>query len=263
MRLLQPLLQLAELFDFVEDALVWIKDRSGRFVWVNRTVRLTQAADGKDAGPAGSGNGLGEAAGERAGEVSPGFLAGQFGHDDEHVLAGNRLINRTELIRQPDGTTAWYVTSKIPLRDDAGRVIGTAGIARRLSASSQRLVSGTEFGPVLAQMRSHYDVPISNRQLARLAHMSVRTFERRFHGVFHATPQKYLRNLRMRMAAHALVYSDQLLARVALGCGFSDQSHFTREFRRHFGRTPREYRERYSEGSTAAASCTNSAADVQ
>jgi AraC-like DNA-binding protein len=48
------------------------------------------------------------------------------------------------------------------------------------------------------------------------------------------------------MASRALVFTRQSMAEVALGCGFSDQSHFTREFRRHFGRTPRDYREHYA-----------------
>ena len=99
----------------------------------------------------------------------------------------------------------------------------------------------------------HIDrTPVTNRQLARLAHMSVRAFERKFHSSFHLTPQKYLRNLRMRMAAHGLVYTDQLLAQVASNCGFASQSHFSREFRRYFGRTPREYREHYALGKAAA-----------
>jgi hypothetical protein len=46
-------------------------------------------------------------------------------------------------------------------------------------------------------MRDHYRSPITNRQLARLAHMSVRAFEREFQGSFHLTPQKYLRKLPM------------------------------------------------------------------
>ncbi len=83
--------------------------------------------------------------------------------------------------------------------------------------------------------------------------MSVRAFERKFRSTFHLTPQKYLRKLQMRMAGRALVYSNQSVAEVALSCGFADQSHFTREFRRHFGRTPRDYREHYTRGAGAAA----------
>ena len=116
------------------------------------------------------------------------------------------------------------------------------------------MAAGSEFGPVLSYMRDHYDSPITNRQLARLAHMSVRAFERKFRGSFHLTPQKYLRKLQMRMASRLLVYTGQSLAEVALGCGFADQSHFTREFRRHFGRTPREYREHYRQGQAACRS---------
>ncbi len=93
--------------------------------------------------------------------------------------------------------------------------------------------------------------------------MSVRAFERKFRGSFHLTPQKYLRKLQMRMASRLLVYTGQSLAEVALGCGFSDQSHFTREFRRHFGRTPRDYREHYARGTSDAAQTVNPAAVEQ
>jgi AraC-like DNA-binding protein len=47
------------------------------------------------------------------------------------------------------------------------------------------------------------------------------------------------------MASRALIHSDASLSEVALNGGFADQSHFSREFRRQFGRTPREYREHY------------------
>ena len=175
-------------------------------------------------------------------------MADQYLADDEHVLAGNRIVNRIELVHLPDGTTAWHVTNKIPLFASDGTIIGTAGVSRRLDTCDQGVIPGTEFGAVLACMRDHYGSPISNEQLARLAHMSVRAFERKFQTCFHLTPQAYLRKLRMRMASHALVYSNQSLAQVAASCGFADQSHFTREFRRHFGKTPREYRKHYARG---------------
>ena len=72
-----------------------------------------------------------------------------------------------------------------------------------------------------------------------------RAFERQFQATFHLTPHRFLRKLRLRIASRALMETDKSLADIALQCGFADQSHFSREFRRQFGRTPREYREYY------------------
>jgi AraC-like DNA-binding protein len=256
----QSLLALAELFDCVEDALVWVKDRDGRYCWVNRAFLINYEMDGLERQ---SNGGMEDIIGKTDYELSPAFLADQFRLDDEQVLAGKRIVNRIEMVGQPDGQTIWNVTNKIPLLDASGSIIGTAGITRRLSKSSQEMAAGSEFGPVLSYMRDHFHSPITNQQLARLAHMSVRAFERKFHGSFHVTPQKYLRKLQMRMASRALVYTSQALVEVAVSCGFADQSHFTREFRRHFGRTPRDYREHYRQGADAAVSGTNSAAGEQ
>jgi AraC-like DNA-binding protein len=262
MKDLQQLLRLAELFDHLEDVLVWVKDRDGRYCWVNRAFVINYVLAGnQDQGQAAAGPKA--IVGKTDYDLSPAFLADQFRLDDEHVLTGKRIVNRIELVGEPDGLTVWNVTNKIPLVDTDGAIVGTAGITRRLNSTSHDTVRGSEFGPVLAYMRDHYHVPITNIQLARLAHMSVRAFERKFHASFHLTPQKYLRRLQMRMASRALVYTHDALAKVALSCGFADQSHFTREFRRHFGRTPRDYREHYGHGAGEAASGTNSAAGAQ
>jgi len=254
-------LALAELLDCVEHVLAWVKDRDGRYCWVNRAFLLNFSLDDRQAPARASSQDL---LGKTDYDLSPAFLADQFRLDDEHVLAGHRIINRIELVGQPDGLVVWNLTNKIPLVEADGTIVGTAGITRCLDNSGQNVVPGSEFGPVLACMRDHYHSPITNRQLARLAHMSVRAFERKFHACFHLTPQKYLRKLQMRMASRALVYTRQSLAEVAIGCGFSDQSHFTREFRRHFGRTPRDYREHYTrEGGLHAAPVTNPAAVEQ
>ena len=260
MRQLQPLLQLAALFDCVEDAMVWVKDREGRYCWVNRAFLIDYALDHHNGGTPADAQ---ELLGKTDYDLSPSFLADQFRLDDEYVLTGKRVVDRIELVGQPDGLTVWNVTNKIPLVDSDGAIIGTAGITRRLKSTGPDIAPGMAFGPVLAHMRDHFQAPISNQQLARLAHMSVRAFERKFHGNFHLTPQKYLRKLRMRMASRALVYTRLSLAEVALSCGFVDQSHFTREFRRHFGRTPRGYREYYGPRNDDAVSGTNSAADGQ
>jgi AraC-like DNA-binding protein len=229
--------QLAELFDHLEEVRAWIKDTKGHILWVNRTTLVLYSPNDPQ------GRGI---LGKTDQDLFPAYLADQFLLDDEYVLAGNRVVDRVEMNRMPDGTAVWHVTNKIPLRGQDGTVIGTAGITRPLDRPGSEGVSGTEFGSVLAHMRDHHDTPITNKQLARVAHMSLRAFERKFLSCFHLTPQAYLRKMRMRTASHELVYTNRRLAVVAANCGFADQSHFSREFRRHFGRTPREYRKHYA-----------------
>jgi AraC-like DNA-binding protein len=256
----RQLLQLAELFDHVEDVVAWVKDRAGRYCWVNRAFLINYTLDHH-----GDRTSLDarDVLGKTDYDLSPPFLADQFRLDDEYVLTGERIVNRVEMVGQPAGAAAWSVTNKIPLFDARGVVVGTAGITRKLDGVAQEIAPGFEFGPVLAHLRDHYHESVTNRQLARLVHMSVRTFERRFQSRFHLTPQKYLKKLRLRMASRALVYSRQSLAEVAIGCGFSDQSHFTREFRRYFGRTPREFRDHYDRVGHDAAPVPDRDADGQ
>ena len=130
MRQYQSLLQLAELFDCVADVLVWVKDCDGRYCWVNRAFLLNYVMDGRDHD--GPDSGIESILGKTDYDLSPAFLADQFRLDDESVLAGKRIVNRIELVGQPDGLTVWNVTNKIPLVGDDGSVIGTAGITRRL-----------------------------------------------------------------------------------------------------------------------------------
>jgi AraC-like DNA-binding protein len=246
MNLSQQCLQFATLFDCVDDVLAWVKDREGRYFWVNRAFSINYALEhGAAAGTRAEPD---EILGKTDYDFSPAFLADQFRADDEYVLSGRRIVNRIEMVQQPGGLTVWNVTNKIPFSDGNGTVMGTAGITRRLEAAGRPPIIGSEFGLVLAYFRDHYQAVITNGHLARLAHMSVRAFERKFHRTFHVTPQMYLRRLRLRVASRSLVYGCQTLAEVAAACGFADQSHFTRVFRRHFGVTPRAYRDQHARG---------------
>lgn len=229
-----PLWPLTELFEPLEDVQFWVKDRENRYVHVNRAFLLNYAFD--------------EAAqiiGETDYHLSPAFLADQFWLDDERVLAGHRVVNRIELVGDADQTTFWNVTNKVPFRDARGRVVGTAGTTRRLRPTDQSVAGAHGFEAVMARIRDHYREQLSNRELAALAGLSVRGFERKFQQHFQVPPQQYLRKLRLRMACRALVFTEKALAEVAVESGFADQSHFNHEFRRQMGRTPRGYREHY------------------
>jgi AraC-like DNA-binding protein len=232
----------AELLDFLPDVLAWVKDRQGRYLWVNRAFVIRYSLDQQPGtGPASVDHILGKT----DYDLSPAFLADQFRHDDEQVLAGRRVVNRLERLDESGGETAWNITDKIPVVDARGAIIGTAGISRAAGSAGSLEARSPGFGPALAHMRGHFHREITNQDLASISNMSLRAFERRFRATFHVTPQRFLRKLRLRIASRALIHTEGSLSEIALSSGFADQSHFSREFRRQFGRTPRAYREHY------------------
>ena len=81
-------------------------------------------------------------------------------------------------------------------------------------------------------LAENYHEPFDRRKLAKQCGMSLRDFHRKFREAYHVTPHDYVRQLRVRASCNALVFSGKTLARIASEYGFSDQSHFTREFHR-------------------------------
>lgn len=228
-------LALCSLFDFVEDLQFWIKDPEGRYVWLNRGFVLNYSFNGQE-----------DLIGKTDYDVSPRHLADQFRLDDDRVLAGETIINRIELIGRFDHTACWSLTNKVPLRDARGRIIGTTGVAMPLKGKvAEHTWPDLALAKVAVYIREHYMASITNKELARISNLSVRAFERHFQHCFHVSPQRYIKRVRVRMTCHALVFSDQPLTQIAIDHGFSDQSHFTREFRHQMAMTPRQYRARY------------------
>ncbi len=68
---------------------------------------------------------------------------------------------------------------------------------------------------------------------------------RRFRAEFGVTPGNFARNARLDWAATHLIETEIPIAELAIQAGFSDQSHFTRAFRRYVDKTPAQYREIY------------------
>jgi AraC family transcriptional regulator len=61
---------------------------------------------------------------------------------------------------------------------------------------------------------------------------------RAFRRAYGETIGEYVRRRRVEEAEHALANAELSLADIAIAAGFSDQAHFTRVFRRHFGVSP-------------------------
>jgi AraC family transcriptional regulator len=83
---------------------------------------------------------------------------------------------------------------------------------------------------------------VSLEEVARECELSVAQFARAFKRSTGLPPHRYLTERRIERARLLLVGSDLPLADVAVRCGFADQSHFTKLFRRSMGVSPGIFR---------------------
>lgn len=68
----------------------------------------------------------------------PKEIAEKFFADDQAVIqTGKPVINREEYILDEHGKKRWLLTSKLPLRDRDGQIIGLVGIGRDITERKQ------------------------------------------------------------------------------------------------------------------------------
>lgn len=59
-----------------------------------------------------------------------------------------------------------------------------------------------------------------------------------------STPMQYVLAYRIEQAVKMIEEDSRPLGNIALACGFADQAHFSRSFKKVTGQTPRQYRAR-------------------
>ncbi|MEX1234747.1 MAG: GlxA family transcriptional regulator [Roseovarius sp.] len=118
---------------------------------------------------------------------------------------------------------------------------------QRLSVPTRIGVRHPKLSQVIQMMEGNIEEPISPATLARDAGMSTRQLERLFRRYLSRSPKRYYMELRLQKARNLLMQTDMTVINVALACGFSSPSHFSKCYRAHYNTTP--YRERGSHAS--------------
>lgn len=168
------------------------------------------------------------------------------------VTDGNRITTA-------GGTASIDLMLKI-IADDHGEELAGA-VADQLIYSSirtdqdtQRLSIPTRIGvrhPKLSQviqiMEQNLEEPISPSLLAKDVALSTRQLERLFRRYLNRSPKRYYMELRLQKARNLLMQTDMSVINVALACGFTSPSHFSKCYRAHYQTTP--YRERGAQAS--------------
>ena len=229
---LAPSHQTLALFDLLPDVSFFVKDRRGRFIILNRRGCEYCGVASED-----------DALGKTDHDFFPSLRADEYREDDERVMrTGKAIVNRIESAPEKEASPRLVTTSKIPLRDKRGRVIGVAGFSRQI----ERMQSGTAdaMSEVIEYLHSHFAENVGTERLARMAGLSVSHFERRFRLAFGSSPRQYLIRVRVENAARMLRESDRSITEIAQACGFYDHAHFSRSFRRITNLSPTAYRNR-------------------
>ncbi|WP_371499023.1 helix-turn-helix domain-containing protein [Kitasatospora sp. NBC_00374] len=133
------------------------------------------------------------------------------------------------------------------------------GIARRMVVAPHReggqaqfiarplpVEDGDSLGGVLDWMRRHLDRENTVDELAARAHMSPRTFARRFHQETGTTPHRWLTGQRLLLAQRLLEGTEEPVDAVAARCGFGNAATLRHHFGRRLGTTPQAYRRAFA-----------------
>ncbi|WP_416065665.1 putative bifunctional diguanylate cyclase/phosphodiesterase [Rhizobium sp. ZK1] len=107
-----------ELPDFL-----YVKDRDGRFVFANAVMARSHGLEN-----------AAEVAGKRDFDLFDFETARRYFDVEQEIMSsGEPRIDMEELVPMPDGGTMCRLTSKIPLRNDRGEVVGLIGVSRDIT----------------------------------------------------------------------------------------------------------------------------------
>ena len=228
-------LALLELFEFLPQVYMYVKDRDGRYLKANRVVcRVVGVARES------------EVIGKEDFDFFPPAIATQYIEEDRRVIASRKpLTDQVWLVPDTNGVPQVYLCNKIPIFDRREEVIGIAGVKRPYEQTANASSGHGRLLRVVQFVTSHYGEDIVVADLAAKASLSVSQLHREFSRLFSITPNRYLREVRVGVGRHLLESSEMSMAQVARHCGFYDQSHFSRQFKASTGLSPLDYQKRY------------------
>ncbi|WP_394842939.1 AraC family transcriptional regulator [Pendulispora brunnea] len=144
-------------------------------------------------------------------------------------------------LQSPDSMDRLYV-------DSASRMVA-AQVLRHHVEPGRPPIKDTRGGLSPSRVRRVTEFIVTNlsqsldlESLAAQAELSPFHFARAFKQSTGETPHGYVLRQRIETAMNLLRRTHKSIAEVALEVGFANQSHFTTQFRKITGRTPREYR---------------------
>jgi AraC-like DNA-binding protein len=169
---------------------------------------------------------------------------------DVTALDANLLDATLRLVRLVDAPGEYRVLGPLVIREIVYRLLtgAQAGRMRHLATfggHAHRMVRAVE------KLRENFNKPLRIEEVSRELGMSVSGFHAHFRAVTAMSPLQFQKQLRLQEARRLMLSEDLDAAEAGYRVGYDDASHFSREYKRHFGEPPMRHVERLRELATA------------
>ncbi len=170
--------QFQGLFEHLPGVCFFVKDADGRFMAANALCLKRMGFNSEV-----------EVIGKTDADVHPERVAREIREDDLRVMRSREpLVDRVEALSIRSQAKDWCVTTKLPIFDRAGTVLGVMGFVRPFRSGEMKQASLARLEPVVAFIQKHHGAKIEIPRLAKLAHVSSRQLHRLFQAAFGIPP---------------------------------------------------------------------------
>jgi len=223
---------LERLFDRSQDVAFFVKDSVGRYIAVNESLVARHGLKSKS---------------QVIGKCPRDICVGDFGRipteQDERVLqTGRPLVDHLEMQWHRPNDPVWCLTTKLPILDSSGTVVGLIGFSRDIRVPVEPHEIPKDFAAALGEFEQDLSTDVSPAWLASRSKLPSQRLARLTKRLFGLTPSQFITKSRIAAASRMLRDRDRSVADIAHACGFYDHSAFTRAFRSATGMTPSEFR---------------------
>ena len=160
-------------------------------------------------------------------------------HIDPDIFRGTLMDKRALASIRASVIRLFNLLYRLSLVEDAHELSSSSFVDAKEENEDERVRQVKEF------IAKNYMNDIGLKEMADLACMAPESFSRFFRNKTGRTPNRYLIDYRLGIAARLLLTTQHPVSEIGFSCGFNTLSHFNRLFRESKGCTPSEFRERF------------------